>query len=126
MEESQHAKLDTLMVEAIAAGMTAADAEKAAAGYLELGAMIDGALAQQVKFDLAAFTRATGRTLDADETVAFTAAQHQAQRWTFIGSGMTHPNLQATMGAVAPQLRAKVESVAPAFADPDATEGRRQ
>jgi hypothetical protein len=115
MEEAQHAKLDTLMVEAIAATLPPAEVEGAASGYLDLGMMIDGALAQQVAFDLDAFTRATGRRLDEAEKAAFTAIQHQAQRWTFIGSGMTHPNLLATMASVAPGLHAKLVAAAPAF-----------
>lgn len=115
MEEVQHAKLDTLMIEAMRASSTSDDVAAAVEGYLELGAMIDAGMAQQTKFDLDALSHATGRLLDDDETRQFMAVQHQAQRWTFIGSGMTHPNFLATVGQMAPAARAKLEQIAPSF-----------
>ncbi len=41
LEEAQHAKLDTLMVEAIADGMSAAEIEKAVDECLEIGGFLD-------------------------------------------------------------------------------------
>ncbi|MBI3516997.1 MAG: hypothetical protein HY060_23450 [Proteobacteria bacterium] len=116
MEEAQHAKLDTLMVEEIAASCSNAEIAMAVDGYLEIGGMIDGGLQQQVAFDLDAFTRATGRMLTEAERTELTAQQLQAQRWTFIGSGMSHPNYLATVGALDPDSRTKLEKIAPAFA----------
>jgi hypothetical protein len=115
MEEAQHAMLDTLMVEAIAGQMDAAEIGKGIEGYGALGGMLDQALAQQVAFDLDAFTRATGRVLDEGERGRFMQQQHQAQRWTFIGSGMSHPNFLATVAAIAPSARSRLEELAPAF-----------
>jgi hypothetical protein len=115
MEEAQHAKLDTLMTEAIAAGMSGSEMAKAVDGYLEIGGMIDGGLKQQAVFDLEAFTKATGRRLSETEKTEFLAQQHQAQRWTFIGSGMSHPNFLATVAALHPESRARLDGVAPAF-----------
>jgi len=115
MEEAQHAKLDTLMVEALAQGMTPEAIHAAVDGYLELGGMIDEALKQQVVFDREAFTAATGRRLTAAEAETFGRVQHQAQRWTFIGSGMSHPNFLATLAAIAPAERERLAEIAPAF-----------
>jgi hypothetical protein len=115
MEEAQHAMLDTLMVEAIAGQMDAAEIGKGIEGYGALGGMLDQALAQQVAFDLDAFTRATGRVLDEGERGRFMQQQHQAQRWTFIGSGMSHPSFLATVAAIAPSARSRLEELAPAF-----------
>jgi hypothetical protein len=115
MEEAQHAKLDTLMVEALAEKMTEAEIVKAVDGYLELGGMIDGGLKQQVAFDLDALVRATGCSLSATEREELTAQQHQAQRWTFIGSGMSHPNFLATLGALSPASGKRVADIAKAF-----------
>ncbi len=61
MEEAQHAKLDTLMVRAIAEACTAQERANAIDGYLEIGGMIDAGLMQQVKFDFESLKRATGR-----------------------------------------------------------------
>ena len=115
MEEAQHAKLDTLMVEALAQGMTQEAIHAAVDGYLELGGMIDEALKQQVVFDREAFTAATGRRRPAAEAETFGRVQHQAQRWTFIGSGMSHPNFLATLAAIAPAERERLAEIAPAF-----------
>jgi len=115
MEEAQHAMLDALMVEALAEGAGAEVRAAAIDGYLALGGMIDQGLAQQVAFDLDAFTRATGRVLDAGEQAHFTAAQVKAQRWTFIGSGMSHPNFLVSAEAVAPGAGARLQALASRF-----------
>jgi P-aminobenzoate N-oxygenase AurF len=115
LEEAQHTKLDTLMVDELAAGMTPDDIRKAVDEYLELGAFIDSGIQQQVRLDLDSLERATGRRLTLEEREWVSAAQVKALRWTFIGSGITHPNFLATVGKLGSGLREKLEAVAPAF-----------
>jgi hypothetical protein len=115
MEEAQHAKLDTLMVDAIAAGCTEEEIRKAIDEYVEIGGFLDGGLKQQTEFDLAAFEEATGRILDAVERDEFVRVQHQANRWTYIGTGMTHPNFLETVRQLDEAGRRKLEEIAPAF-----------
>ncbi|HEU4388998.1 MAG TPA: hypothetical protein VFV34_14455 [Blastocatellia bacterium] len=115
LEEAQHAKLDTLMVEALAEGRSAREREAAVEEYLEIGGLIDGGLKQQVEFDLDAFTRATGRQLNDDEKDQFRSVQLQANRWTYLGSAMTHEQVLATLGRLSPAARKRVEEIAPAF-----------
>jgi hypothetical protein len=115
MEEAQHSKLDTLMVEALAEGRSAREIDAAVEEYLEIGGLIDAGLKQQVGFDLDAFTRATGRELNEEEKDQFLRAQLQANRWTYLGSGMTHERVLATLGGLSPAARERVEEVAPAF-----------
>lgn len=115
LEEAQHAKLDTLMVEAIADGMTEAEIEKGVDEFLAIGGFLDEGLKQQTIFDLEAFERATGRTLNETEREEFIAVQHQANRWTYLGSGMTHPKFLETLGKLSPAQRVRIESVAPVF-----------
>ena len=115
LEEAQHAKLDTLMVEALATGMTEGEIEKAVDGLLDIGGFIDGGLQQQTLLDLEAFERVTGRKLNEAEVEEFTAVQHQGMRWGYIGSGMTHPKFLETLGKLSPAQRARIEGVAPAF-----------
>jgi hypothetical protein len=114
-EECQHAKLDTLLVEEMGRGTGEADILDAVDHYFQIGGLIDGGLKQQVAFDLDAFQRATGRILTGDERAQFERVQHQANRWTFIGSGMTHPNVLATIGRLSATARRRIEDVAPAF-----------
>jgi P-aminobenzoate N-oxygenase AurF len=115
MEEAQHTKLDTLMVEELAAATAPEDIRKAVDEYLEIGAFIDGGIQQQAQLDLDSLERATGRRLTAEERERFSEAQLKALRWTFLGSGITHPNFLATVGKLGPGLREKLEAVAPAF-----------
>jgi hypothetical protein len=115
MEEAQHARLDTLMVETIAAGCSPAEIREAVAEYIEIGGFLDGGVRQQTAFDLAAFEAATGRDLNAAERETFMTVQHQANRWTYIGSGMTHPNFLETVGRLDTDCRRHIEEIAPAF-----------
>ncbi len=115
MEEMQHAQLDTLMVEAIAANMKPAEIESAIDGVLAIGGFLDEGLRQQTGFDLEAFELASGRKLSAVEREEFMAQQHQANRWTYIGSGLTHKNFLETLGQLSPAKRKAFEEVAPNF-----------
>jgi hypothetical protein len=115
MEEAQHARLDTLMVEALAEGRDEAAVSRAIDEYLELGGFLDGGLKAQAEHNVAAFERATGRVLACRERSELLQAQHQALRWTYIGSGMTHPKFEATLAAISPAGAARVREVAPAF-----------
>jgi hypothetical protein len=64
---------------------------------------------------VSAFEAATGRVLTEDERVQLMAVQRQATRWTYLGSGMTHPNFLATVERLRPAARTRLEQVAPTF-----------
>src|SRR5262245_3946898 len=115
IDEAQHTKLDTLMIEAMAANYTKEEINKAFEQYLEMGGFIDNGLIQQVEFDLDSFQRATGRKLNEDQIREFKQVQLQANRWTYIGSGMNHPNFLATAESLSPEWKAKLEQIAPSF-----------
>ena len=115
MEEAQHAKLDTLMVEALAEGRGETGIQAALDGFLEIGAFLDAGLRQQAGFNLDAFEAATGRRLTPDERAQLEPQQHQALRWTYLGTGMTHPKFVATLAAISPAARDRIAEVAPAF-----------
>lgn len=115
MEEAQHAKLDTLMVEAIADSCTPGEIEHGVDEYLAIGGFIDEGLKAQTQFDLEAFERATGRVLNVEEREEFLRVQHQANRWTYLGTGMSHPEFLKTVGSLSDVQRARLEQVAPAF-----------
>lgn len=115
VEEVQHAKLDTLMIEALAAGRSEEEILSGVEEYLEIGGFIDGGLKQQVEFDLQSFEQASGRTLTADEKEEFRRVQLRANRWTYLGTGMTHEKVLNTLGWLSLRARQRIESVAPAF-----------
>jgi hypothetical protein len=115
MEEAQHAKLDTLMVEALAEGRSEAEIQAALDEFLEIGMFLDNGLKAQAGLNLDALEAATGRRLGEDERAALLEQQHQALRWTYLGSGLTHPKFVATLAAMSPAARDRVAEIAPAF-----------
>ncbi|MDT9600717.1 hypothetical protein [Sphingosinicella rhizophila] len=115
MEEAQHAKLDTLMVESLAEGRDEAGIQAAVDEYLEMGMFLDAGLRNQVGMNLAAFEAASRRTLAPELRQAIAAQQHQAMRWTYIGSGMTHPKFLGTLEFLSPAARDRIVEVAPTF-----------
>ena len=115
VEEIQHAKIDTLLVEALAAGRSEEEILSGVEEYLEIGGFIDGALKQQVEFDLQSFEEASRRTLTETEKEVFRRVQLRANRWTYLGTGMTHEKVLNTLGWLSLKARQRVESVSPAF-----------
>jgi hypothetical protein len=115
IEEVQHAKLDTLMIEAIGCNRSEEERMRGVEEYIEIGGFIDGALTQQVEFDLESFERTTSRRLTEAEKEEFRDVQLRGNRWTYLGTGMTHEKVLETLAWLTPQARAKVESIAPLF-----------
>ena len=115
-EEAQHTKLDTLMVQALTDNLSAKEIEKGISDYAAIGALIDGGIPHQVRFDMQALQRAAGRNLSKAEEDQFRAIQTQAQRWTYIGSAMTHPKFLQTMDRLGADQRKRIDEAAPIFA----------
>jgi hypothetical protein len=115
MEEAQHAKLDSLMIEALASGKSDEGIARSVEDYLRIVGIIDAALSQQVEFDLHALMKAIGRTFSETEKQQFREVQRQANRWTYLGSGMSHENVLNTLSSISETDRARVESLAAAY-----------
>jgi hypothetical protein len=115
LEEVQHAKLDTLMVESLAAERSESEIMHGVEDYIAIGGFIDGGLTQQVEFDRESFIRATGRQLTNAESEEFRRVQLQANRWTYLGTGMTHEKVLETLESLIPKARQRVDSISPAF-----------
>ena len=78
LEESQHTKLDTLIVEAAAAeAATEKEIDQAFQEYADIGAFLDNGIKQQTEFDVESFVNATGRNLSKSEREAMTASGAQ-------------------------------------------------
>ena len=97
MEESQHAKLDTLVVDKIASALGRKEIEKGIDDYMDIGKLLDGGLQAQVRMDLESLQKAIGRELGPKERAEIEAAQLKSYRWTFLLSGMTHPNFDRSL-----------------------------
>jgi hypothetical protein len=115
LEESQHTKLDTLMVEEVVANSTAQEIDQAFAEYADIGAFLDRGIQQQAEFDVESFVQATARDLSRIQREQVKTAVLKGMRWTYLGTGMTHPNFLATVEAIKPGARKQIEEMAPAF-----------
>ena len=114
IEEAQHAKLDTLIVDALAEDRSEEQIDQAIDEFFEIGAFLDNGLLVQAGYNLDALSAAIGRPLE--DLDALVAQQHQAARWTFLGSGMVHPRFVATLEALSPRAAARIAEAAPLFA----------
>jgi hypothetical protein len=114
MEESQHAKLDTLIVDALAEGRSEAEIDQAIDEVFEIATFLDSGLKAQAGFNLDALETAIGRKLE--DRAEIEAQQHQAGRWTFIGSGLVHERFKATLENISPKAAARIAEAAPIFA----------
>jgi hypothetical protein len=114
MEEAQHAKLDTLIVDALAEGRSEAQIDQAIDEFFEIGGFLDDGLKMQAGFNLDALERAIGRKVENRDEIL--AQQHQAARWTYIGSGMVHERFKEALQAISPRAAERIAEAAPVFA----------
>jgi hypothetical protein len=115
LEEAQHAKLDTDMVLSLARPVGPREIERAVDEFLEIGGFLDNGIREQTILDLQSFETATGRTLNEEERDKFIASQHQSNRWTYLGTGLTHPKFLETLEALSSEQRQRIEAVSPMF-----------
>ncbi len=115
MDEAQHAKIDSLLIDEIVQETTQEEREKAVDELIELGGAIDGLLSQQADLDLASLEKAIGRTLSEEERAEIKRATQRAYRWTFIVSGLEHPNFVQIVSELTARGPAKLETVAKAL-----------
>jgi len=117
MDEAQHAKIDSLLIDEITRDMTDEDREAAVDELLELGGAIDGLLSQQADLDLASLEKAIGRTLSGSEKEEIKRHTHRAYRWTFIVSGLEHPEFVQIVSELTTRGPAKLKAVAKALSN---------
>ena len=113
MEEAQHAKLDTLIVDALAEGRSEVEIDQAIDDVFEIATFLDEGFKMQAGLNLDALEQAIGRTVDRDSILP---QQHQAARWTYLGSGMVHERFEATLKAMSPRAARRIAEAAPIFA----------
>ena len=120
LEESQHAKMDHL--EAVRAYGQMDDAEKDTAidDLIELVGAVDGLLQKQAGFDVQNLQQYLSRDLSEAETTEIQDSVLRAKRYTFIESGVTHPNFQELFGIVTtpPQQQKVQKALEPLLAPP--------
>jgi para-aminobenzoate N-oxygenase AurF len=110
LEESQHARMDHLETLRAFRGMTEPEKDHAIDDLIALVGAVDGLLQTQAQLDLESLQRLLGRTLAEGEQREALASVLAAKRYTFIETGVTHPNFQELFGLVTtPAQQQKVQ-----------------
>jgi P-aminobenzoate N-oxygenase AurF len=115
IDESRHARMDSLLIDEVAGDLTADQREQAVDQLLELGGAVDGLLGNQIELDIDALRRASGHSFtDVDED-EIRAHQRRAYRWTFLVSGLRHPNFVRIVDQVTTKGAGKIAAAAQAL-----------
>ncbi|MGH7365032.1 MAG: diiron oxygenase [Candidatus Rokuibacteriota bacterium] len=110
LEESQHARIDHLETLRAFRGMTGVEKDRAIDDLIDLVGAVDGLLRTQADLDVENLQRAIGRSLGQAEQQEVLASVLAAKRYTFLESGVTHPNFQELFGMVTtPAQQQKVQ-----------------
>jgi hypothetical protein len=115
LDEAQHAKMDTLLIAELVADLPLAAREAAVDELLELGGAIAGLLQQQIALNIDALEVATGRVFTESERQEIGARTLHAWRWTFLVSGLEHPNVVRLVGDITREGPAKIRQAAQAL-----------
>ena len=110
LEESQHARMDELETLRAFAHMPEADKTIAIDQLIELVGAVDGLLQQQTEYDVENFERYLDRALEPATRREVHDRVLDAKRYTFIESGVTHPNFMSLFKTVTtPAQQARVQ-----------------
>jgi hypothetical protein len=112
LEESQHTKLDTLLLSELVPMMSDREIEIAIEDYLKLVMMLDEILMAQVQLDLVSLQAAISRSLTTTNLEEIQSHQSQAYRWAFLCTGLTHPNFVKVLNDISPTLKTRVTALA--------------
>jgi hypothetical protein len=115
LDEAQHAKIDTMLIAEMVEGMPLADRETAIDEVLDLGGAIDGLLQQQIALNIEALEQATGRAFTEPERREISEKTLRAWRWTFLVSGLEHPNVVKLVSEITRDGPAKLQAAAQAL-----------
>jgi hypothetical protein len=102
MDESRHAHMDSLLIDEVAADLTSEQKNEAVNQLLQLGSAVDGLLTKQVELDIESLQRAAGRLFGDRERDEIRIHQQRAYRWTFLVSGLEHPNFVRIVNQLSP------------------------
>lgn len=115
LEESQHARIDLLLLRDTHLRTPVDARDKGFNEYLAVLTSFDDLLGQQAKLDVHSFEELSGRKLDALEAQRVQRSQHSAYRSTFLVCGMTNPTVVKTVQALWPNQEATLADAARAF-----------
>jgi hypothetical protein len=115
LDEAQHAKMDTMLIAEMVEDISMADREAAIDEVIELGGAVDGLLQQQIGLNIDALQSITGRIFTEAERDEIAGKTLHAWRWTFLISGLEHPNVVKLVEEITDQGPAKIRNVVEAL-----------
>jgi hypothetical protein len=115
LEEAQHTRLDTLMIQNIALNLDDAEIQTGIQDYFEIVKFLNSGLQMQVQLDLESLSQATGRSFSDEDKQEIQTIQEKSYQWTFLGSGITHQNFRKTFGQLRPAELPKLDDLAKRF-----------
>ena len=115
LDEAQHAKMDTMLIAEMVEDIAIGRREAAVDELLGLGGAVDSLLQQQIALNVDALEKATGRSFSQAEREEITAKTLHAWRWTFLVSGLEHPNVVKLMEQITDEGPAKIRGAARAL-----------
>ncbi len=119
LEESQHARMDHLETLRAYRAMNEAEKDQAIDDLIELVGAVDGLLQTQARLDVDNLQSCLWRRLGMADRQEIEAAVLAAKRYTFIESGVTHPNFLELFGLVTtPAQQQKVQQALAALLSP--------
>ena len=101
LEEAQHARMDHLETLRAFRAMSVAERDRAIDDLIELLSAMDGLLQTQAQLDVDNLQACLWRRLSQAEQQQIRLGVLAAKRFTFIESGVTHPNFRDLLGLVA-------------------------
>lgn len=105
MEEAQHAKLDTLIVDALAEGRSEDEIDAVMNEFFVICGFLNESLKVQAVLNVDTLQKVIGRTLP--NRLVLITQQHQAARWLYLGWGITHERFKASLSAMSPRAGAR-------------------
>lgn len=106
MEEAQHAKLDTLIVDALAEGRGEPELTQVTNEFFQIASFLDKSMQFQAQFNIDSLERALGRKIPQRNPLI--VQQYRAARWTYLGSGLRHERFKATLESISPRMAARI------------------
>ena len=116
IDESRHARMDSLLIEEVAGELSPEQRENAVDELLQLGGAVDELLAQQIELDIDTLQTAAARIFTDVERDEIRTHQRRAYRWTFLVSGLQHPNFIRIVEQVTDTGTDKIAAAAVALA----------
>jgi hypothetical protein len=114
-EEAQHARLDTLMVQELAARLDRSEIEAAIDDYIAIVHYLNEGFKTQVQLDIASLERAIGRKLTTLDRERIQQVQESSYQWAFLSCGMAHPNFVQSVRELSSDGYSRIEEIAKKF-----------